>query len=158
MTYPRIFIFLESHTEKAFPFPPQPLIHGEFLGLDQDVQQPVASSARAPVAPHLRDTQIYAYTTGVYGACSVSCDGGMQYRSVQCMLQDPVYPRTVDETDCIARVLQRPACQQACNMQPCANAEYSVSVFSGVCTAGLPVHLSIWMSASTDRVSKDPHS
>ncbi|CAL8391934.1 unnamed protein product [Gadus morhua 'NCC'] len=109
----------------------RPLIHGEFLGLDQDVQQPVASSARAPVAPHLRDTQIYAYTTGVYGACSVSCDGGMQYRSVQCMLQDPVYPRTVDETDCIARVLQRPACQQACNMQPCGNAEYSVSVFSG---------------------------
>ena len=134
MTYSLIFIFQEIHTERAFPLPPQPLVHGEFLGLDQDVQQPVASSARAPAAPHPRDTQTYAYTTGVYGACSATCDGGMQYRSVQCVLQDPVNPRTVDETYCIARVLQRPACQQACSMHPCAAAEYSVSIFSGVGT------------------------
>ncbi|KAG7260356.1 hypothetical protein CRUP_024758 [Coryphaenoides rupestris] len=108
----------------------QPLIHGMFLGLDQDA---FGSPAGAPVALRPRDMQIYAYTTGVYGACSATCNGGMQYRSVECVLQDPVDPRAVDETHCIAQRLQRPVRQQACSVHPCAPAEYSVSSFS-VCS------------------------
>lgn len=117
--------------KELLPLPPQPLIHGKFLGLDQDA---FGSLAGAPVALRPWDTQSYAYTTGVYGACSATCDGGMQYRSVECMLQDPVDPRVVDETHCIAQRLQRPVRQQACNMHPCAPAEYSVSSFSVVGT------------------------
>ncbi|KAM4600576.1 papilin b, proteoglycan-like sulfated glycoprotein isoform 2-T2 [Polymixia lowei] len=107
------------------------LVHGEFPGLDEDVQSP-RSPASGPVAPHPRDTQTYLYHSGVYGPCSATCNGGMQYRSVECMVQDPAGPRMVDDSYCIAQRLQRPASQQACNMHPCG-AEYSVSSFS-VCS------------------------
>ncbi|KAM6915029.1 papilin b, proteoglycan-like sulfated glycoprotein [Xenentodon cancila] len=102
------------------------LTHGEFMGLDNDTS-PVHSTA--PVAPHPRGTLTYIYRTGVYGECSATCDGGMQYRSVDCVAQDPSHPRVVDESYCITQRLQRPPSQQSCNMHQCA-AEFSVSSFS----------------------------
>ncbi|KAF0023615.1 hypothetical protein F2P81_024245 [Scophthalmus maximus] len=105
------------------------LTHGEFRGLDADTNS-VYSVAPVAVAPHPSETLTYTYKTGVYGACSATCNGGMQYRSVECWAQDPVNPRAVEETYCITQRLQRPQSQQACNMQPCAAAEYSVSSFS----------------------------
>ena len=108
----------------------QMLTHGEFMGLDNDTR-PLHSTV--PVAPHPRETHMYVYRTGVYAECSATCDGGMQYRTVECVLQDPSNPRVVDESYCITQRLQRPPSQQACNMHPCA-AEYSVSSFSEVCT------------------------
>ncbi|KAM8726403.1 papilin b, proteoglycan-like sulfated glycoprotein [Acanthopagrus schlegelii] len=107
------------------------LIHGDFMGLDEDTNS-VHSSAPVAVAPHPRETLTYMYKAGVYGECSAACNGGMQYRSVACWVQDPVNPRVVEETYCITQRLQRPASQQACNMHSCA-AEYSVSSFS-VCS------------------------
>lgn len=111
----------------------QLLIHGDFMGLDEDTNS-VHSAAPVAVAPHPRETLTYMYKAGVYGECSAACNGGMQYRSVACWVQDPVNPRVVEETYCITQRLQRPASQQACNMHPCA-AEYSVSSFSVVSTA-----------------------
>ncbi|XP_015225011.1 PREDICTED: papilin-like [Cyprinodon variegatus] len=108
------------------------LVHGEFMGLDNDTVI-VESSAPVAVSPNPRETHMYMYRAGVYGECSASCDGGMQYRSVECLVQDPSNPRVVDESYCIAQRLQRPQSQQACNMHPCAAAEYSVSSFS-VCS------------------------
>lgn len=110
----------------------QVLVHGDFMGLDLDTNS-VHSAAPVVVAPHPRETQTYYYKTGVYGECSATCNGGMQYRSVECWVQDPVNPHKVDETYCITQRLQRPQSQQACNMHPCA-AEYSVSSFSVVCS------------------------
>uniref|UniRef100_A0A3P8U4N4 Papilin b, proteoglycan-like sulfated glycoprotein n=1 Tax=Amphiprion percula TaxID=161767 RepID=A0A3P8U4N4_AMPPE len=107
------------------------LTHGEFMGLDADTNS-VYSVAPVVVAPHPRETLTYIYKTGVYGECSATCNGGMQYRSVECWVQDHSNPRVVEETHCITQRLQRPASQQACNMHPCA-AEYSVSSFS-VCS------------------------
>ncbi|XP_047428980.1 papilin b, proteoglycan-like sulfated glycoprotein isoform X2 [Mugil cephalus] len=107
------------------------LVHGEFMGLDDDVNS-VHSAAPVAVAPHPRERLTYIYKTGVYGECSATCNGGMQYRSVECWVQDPVNPRMVDESYCVTQRLQRPNSQQACNMHPCA-AEYSVSSFS-VCS------------------------
>uniref|UniRef100_UPI003AAE0B9B papilin b, proteoglycan-like sulfated glycoprotein isoform X1 n=1 Tax=Centroberyx gerrardi TaxID=166262 RepID=UPI003AAE0B9B len=107
------------------------LIHGEFPGLDDDVNS-VHSGIPVAVAPHPRETRTYIYRTGVYAECSATCNGGMQYRSVECLVQDPAAPRVVDESYCITQRLQRPASQQACNMHPCV-AEYSVSSFS-VCS------------------------
>ncbi|XP_062293488.1 papilin b, proteoglycan-like sulfated glycoprotein [Scomber scombrus] len=107
------------------------LVHGEFLGLDDDSNS-VHSAAPVAVAPFPRARLTYMYKTGVYGECSATCNGGMQYRSVDCWVQDPVNPHVVEETYCITHRLQRPQSQQACNMHPCA-AEYSVSSFS-VCS------------------------
>eukprot|EP00064_Thunnus_orientalis_P001887 superscaffoldBa00000130_g1891 len=107
------------------------LVHGDFMGLDDDSNS-VHSAAPVVVAPHPRETLTYIYKVGVYSECSASCNGGMQYRSVECMVQDPVNPHVVEETYCITHRLQRPQSQQACNMHPCT-AEYSVSSFS-VCS------------------------
>ncbi|CAG5927969.1 unnamed protein product [Menidia menidia] len=108
------------------------LTHGEFMGIDNDTNS-VHSSTPVAVAPHPRDTFTYIYRAGVYGECSATCNGGMQYRSVECLVQDPSNPRVVDESYCITQRLPRPASQQACNTHPCT-AEYSVSSFS-VCSA-----------------------
>ncbi|XP_054618649.1 papilin b, proteoglycan-like sulfated glycoprotein isoform X2 [Dunckerocampus dactyliophorus] len=91
---------------------------GVILGMEDDTY---------PDSP--RETQTYVYKTGAYGDCSATCDGGMQYRSVECWLQDPVNPHAVDETYCIMQRLLRPQCQQVCNMHPC-DAKYTVSSFS----------------------------
>ncbi|XP_067338185.1 papilin b, proteoglycan-like sulfated glycoprotein isoform X2 [Channa argus] len=107
------------------------LTHEEFMGLEEDTNS-VHSAAPVAVAPHPRETLTYIYKTGVYSPCSASCNGGMQYRSVECWVQDPVNPRVVEETYCITQRRQRPQTQQACNLHPCA-AEYSVSSFS-VCS------------------------
>ncbi|XP_067098173.1 papilin b, proteoglycan-like sulfated glycoprotein [Osmerus mordax] len=103
------------------------LSHGEILGMDQDTSSP---QVLAP-APRLRESLTYAYTYGVYSECSAPCNGGMQMRSVQCVVQDSTAPHAVDNSYCINQGLQRPASQQACNMHPCA--EYTVSSFS-VCS------------------------
>ncbi|XP_034555658.1 papilin b, proteoglycan-like sulfated glycoprotein [Notolabrus celidotus] len=105
------------------------LVHGEFMGLDEDTN---SVHSATPVAPHPRDTLSYHYKTGVYGECSAACGGGMQYRSLECWVQDRSNPRVVEESYCITQRLQRPQSQQACNMQACA-AEYSVSSYS-VCS------------------------
>ncbi|XP_076011186.1 papilin b, proteoglycan-like sulfated glycoprotein [Genypterus blacodes] len=107
------------------------LVHGEFMGLDDHFNPPHDTNPVA-VAPQPRETRTYVYKTGVFDECSAACNGGMQYRSVQCMLQDPVNPQVVDASFCITQGLQRPHSQQACNMHPCP-AEYSVSSFS-VCS------------------------
>lgn len=109
----------------------QTLTHGEIMGLDEDSNS-VHTSASVAVAPHPRETRTYIYKTGVYSECSATCNGGMQYRSVECWVQGPVNPHVVDDSYCITQRLQRPQSQQACNMQPCAT-EYSVSSFSVVC-------------------------
>ncbi len=102
------------------------------MGLDEDTNS-VHTAAPVAVAPHPRETLTYMYRTGVYGECSATCNGGMQSRTVECLVQDPANPRVVEESYCITQRLQRPHSQQACNMHPCA-AEYSVSSFSVVCT------------------------
>lgn len=121
---------LINSTESYQLFYFQTLTHGEFMGLDDDTNS-VHSAAPVVVAPHPRETLTYVYKTGVYGACSATCNGGMQYRSVECWVQDAMNPRVVEETYCITQRLQRPQSQQACNMHSCA--EYSVSSFSVVC-------------------------
>ncbi|XP_028295704.1 papilin b, proteoglycan-like sulfated glycoprotein [Gouania willdenowi] len=106
------------------------LTHGEFMGLDENVNS-AQSPVLVPLAPRQRETHVYFYKAGVYGQCSVSCDGGLQRRSVECWIQDPSNPRVVEETNCITLGLQRPNSQLACNIHPCA--EYSLSSFS-VCS------------------------
>ncbi|CAL1587069.1 unnamed protein product [Knipowitschia caucasica] len=101
-------------------------IRGEIMGLDED---PPQASVPVVVSPHPTQVHSYTYRAGVYGACTASCGGGMQYRPVDCWVQEPGAPRVVEEVYCITQRLQRPASQQACNMHQCS-AEYSVSSFS----------------------------
>lgn len=109
----------------------QALTHEVFWGLDEDTNS-VHSVAPVVVAPHPRETRAYVYKVGVYGECSASCSGGMQYRSVECWVQDPQNPHVVEESHCVTQRLQRPQSQQSCNLHACA--EYSVSSFSVVRT------------------------
>ncbi|CAB1342604.1 unnamed protein product [Coregonus sp. 'balchen'] len=100
--------------------------NGEILGMDRDV-------VPAPPAPATnlrhRESLTYAYTYSAWSECSAPCNGGTQHRSVQCMVQDSTAPHVVDDSYCISQGLPRPASQQACNQQQCA--EYSVSSYSG---------------------------
>uniref|UniRef100_A0A668A659 Papilin b, proteoglycan-like sulfated glycoprotein n=1 Tax=Myripristis murdjan TaxID=586833 RepID=A0A668A659_9TELE len=107
------------------------LTAGDFPGLDEDINS-VHSTTPVATGQHPREMRTYRYRAGVYGECSATCNGGMQYRRVECIVQDSVTPQVVDESFCISQRLLRPASQQACNMHPCG-AEYSVSSFS-VCS------------------------
>ena len=105
------------------------MINEEILGMDRDV-------APAPPAPAAnlrhRESLTYAYTYSAWSECSAPCNGGTQHRSVQCMVQDSTAPHVVDDSYCDSQGLPRPASQQACNQQQCA--EYSVSSYSVVGT------------------------
>ncbi|XP_041827727.1 papilin isoform X2 [Melanotaenia boesemani] len=72
--------------------------------------------------------QIRSWKTGEWNACSVTCGGGSQVRSVQCISHDASGPRVVEDAICAAYV-EAPLSLQTCNMHKCA--EYRVSGWSG---------------------------
>ncbi|KAM9778826.1 papilin b, proteoglycan-like sulfated glycoprotein [Syngnathus typhle] len=99
---------------------------GVILGLE-DVPQPEYSAPTDTAHPD--GTRTYEYRANAYAACSTTCGGGMQYRTVECWLRDQLDSRTVAESFCIDQGLQRPQWQQACNTDSCG-AKYRVSAFS----------------------------
>ncbi|XP_030212685.1 papilin [Gadus morhua] len=68
-----------------------------------------------------------SWTMGEWNTCSVTCGGGSQLRSVQCVSHDASGPRVVEDAVCAA-FSKAPPTLQTCNMQRCA--EYSVSSWS----------------------------
>ncbi|KAG7235807.1 hypothetical protein INR49_002194 [Caranx melampygus] len=70
---------------------------------------------------------VLSWKTGEWNACSVTCGGGSQIRSVQCISHDASGPRVVDDAICAAYA-EAPPSLQTCNMQKCA--EYRVSRWS----------------------------
>uniref|UniRef100_A0A3P9HHH2 Papilin b, proteoglycan-like sulfated glycoprotein n=1 Tax=Oryzias latipes TaxID=8090 RepID=A0A3P9HHH2_ORYLA len=122
----------EGHTDICVEGVCRALTHEEFLGLDNHTE---TLHFTLPSVPHLRETHPCTYRTGLYSECSASCNGGLQYRSVECVIEDPVHPRVVDESYCITQHLHKPLSQKSCNMHSCGEhrAEYSVSSFS-VCS------------------------
>ncbi|KAJ3613135.1 hypothetical protein NHX12_019387 [Muraenolepis orangiensis] len=71
--------------------------------------------------------QISSWQTGEWNTCSVTCGGGSQLRSVQCVSQDASGPRVVEDAVCVAHT-QAPPTLQTCNMHRCA--EYRVGSWS----------------------------
>uniref|UniRef100_A0A3P9ILZ4 Papilin a, proteoglycan-like sulfated glycoprotein n=1 Tax=Oryzias latipes TaxID=8090 RepID=A0A3P9ILZ4_ORYLA len=71
------------------------------------------------------------WTVGDWNACSVTCGGGSQTRSVQCVSHDASGPRVVEDALCAAYA-EAPPSLQTCNMQTCA--EYHVTGWSAVST------------------------
>uniref|UniRef100_A0A3P9JTJ9 Papilin a, proteoglycan-like sulfated glycoprotein n=1 Tax=Oryzias latipes TaxID=8090 RepID=A0A3P9JTJ9_ORYLA len=67
------------------------------------------------------------WTVGDWNACSVTCGGGSQTRSVQCVSHDASGPRVVEDALCAAYA-EAPPSLQTCNMQTCA--EYHVTGWS----------------------------
>ncbi|XP_072515995.1 papilin b, proteoglycan-like sulfated glycoprotein [Salminus brasiliensis] len=97
------------------------LSHGEIVGFDHTTP---TSVSRAPRPGVTYTTEAYRYSFGTYSECSAPCGGGMQTRSVSCVLDGHV----VDDSHCVSQGLQRPPAQRACNQHACA--EYSVGSFS----------------------------
>uniref|UniRef100_A0AAQ5XM50 Papilin a, proteoglycan-like sulfated glycoprotein n=1 Tax=Amphiprion ocellaris TaxID=80972 RepID=A0AAQ5XM50_AMPOC len=71
--------------------------------------------------------QVRSWKTGEWNACSVTCGGGSQVRSVQCISHDASGPRVVEDAVCAAYA-EAPPTLQTCNMHKCA--EYQVTAWS----------------------------
>uniref|UniRef100_A0A3P8SDB3 Papilin, proteoglycan like sulfated glycoprotein n=1 Tax=Amphiprion percula TaxID=161767 RepID=A0A3P8SDB3_AMPPE len=74
-----------------------------------------------------------SWKTGEWNACSVTCGGGSQVRSVQCISHDASGPRVVEDAVCAAYA-EAPPTLQTCNMHKCA--EYQVTAWSCSVTCG----------------------
>ncbi|KAM7403602.1 hypothetical protein PAMA_004178 [Pampus argenteus] len=71
--------------------------------------------------------QVNSWKTGEWNTCSVTCGGGSQVRSVQCISHDASGPRVVEDAVCAAYT-EAPPSLQTCNMHRCA--EYHVTSWS----------------------------
>ncbi|XP_075304195.1 papilin isoform X1 [Odontesthes bonariensis] len=70
---------------------------------------------------------VFSWKTGEWNTCSVSCGGGSQVRSVQCVSHDASGSRVVEDALC-ATYAQAPPTLQTCNMHKCV--EYRVTGWS----------------------------
>ncbi|XP_040915916.1 papilin isoform X1 [Toxotes jaculatrix] len=70
---------------------------------------------------------VLSWKTGEWNTCSVTCGGGSQVRTVQCVSHDASGPRVVEDAVCAAYA-EAPPSLQTCNMHKCA--EYQVGRWS----------------------------
>lgn len=76
----------------------------------------------------------YWWALGGWGACSASCGGGWQYRTVTCYRSHSTNggldQLSMDDSYCTRTVGGKPATQQQCNTHSCTECQYSVSSYN----------------------------
>ncbi|KAG7254204.1 hypothetical protein CRUP_038540, partial [Coryphaenoides rupestris] len=97
-------------------------------------------------------TLVYSWKTGEWNACSVTCGGGSQLRSVQCVSHDASGPRVVEDTVCSAHT-EAPPTLQTCNMH--RGHDNTQTVFTPYVPAD-PTATALDVSRTTNAV-QDPH-
>uniref|UniRef100_A0A8P4KNT7 Papilin a, proteoglycan-like sulfated glycoprotein n=1 Tax=Dicentrarchus labrax TaxID=13489 RepID=A0A8P4KNT7_DICLA len=70
---------------------------------------------------------VFSWRTGEWNTCSVTCGGGSQVRTVECISHDVAGPRVVEDAICAAYT-EAPPSLQTCNMHKCA--EYRATRWS----------------------------
>jgi hypothetical protein len=86
---------------------------------------PVDRSTAASGVP-ASSTNTYAWISSGWGACSLSCGGGLQTQTVTCQFNGD----TVDASNCSG---VEPATSQACNVEACVGEQWVASGF-GTCS------------------------
>ncbi|XP_077987002.1 cubilin-like [Glandiceps talaboti] len=88
--------------------------------------------ATTQACPGLPICPVYAYAEGPWSFCSVTCDGGQQSRTVEC-IETTANNAVVDDSNCVDAQLTKPSEQQTCNTESCAGGDvfiYITSAFS----------------------------
>nr|XP_006823538.1 PREDICTED: A disintegrin and metalloproteinase with thrombospondin motifs 20-like [Saccoglossus kowalevskii] len=81
-------------------------------------------------------TTVYEFYTGDFGSCSLSCNGGVQTRTVYCAVAGTNGGTGAQESSCLNQGLTKPSDIQSCNTQPCQTFTYEYFAGNwGVCTA-----------------------
>ncbi|XP_066550939.1 papilin isoform X2 [Amia ocellicauda] len=97
-------------------------------------------------------SRVYSWKTGEWSACSTTCDGGVQRRSVSCLTHDGSSSHVVEEAQC-ASFSARPHSEQACNLRQCASWSYSTWTQCSVsCGEGQQTRSVVCLGASGARL------
>lgn len=87
----------------------------------------IATSSEMIEIQNCENNVEYAWVTGDWSTCSVSCGGGTQTRDVYCTANGDM----VEDSECINTVGEAPVNSQACNSQSCGSGTFSSSGSSG---------------------------